>query len=78
MCRVLKVCVDACLMQCECVNVFMACVAVSSTLDRCRNLLPSVQRGGGELLGVPASLLVHEPGVPCPHKHVEVAEHLEE
>lgn len=47
-------------------------------LDGCRDLLPPRSGLRGELLGVPASLLVHEPGIARPHEHVEVAKHLEE
>lgn len=47
-------------------------------LDGCRDLLPSMARLGGEFLRVPASLLVHKPSVARPHKHAEVAKHLEE
>ena len=46
-------------------------------LDGRWDLLPSGSGLRGELLGVPARLLVHKPGVPSPHEHVEVAKHLE-
>lgn len=55
-----------------------ACVLQCVLLDGRRDLLPSRSGWGGEFLRVPAGLLVHKPGIACPHKHVEVAKHLEE
>lgn len=45
-------------------------------LDGRRDLLSPRSRLRGELLGVPAGLLVDEPGIARPNEHVEEAEHL--
>ena len=60
-----------------CFTIFFFFFVSSWMLDGRWDLLPSGSGLRGELLGVPARLLVHKPGVPSPHEHVEVAKHLE-
>lgn len=52
------------------------CVRDGVPLDGRGDLLPPGSGLGGEFPGVPAGLLVHEPGVPGPNEHVEETEHL--
>lgn len=55
-----------------------SCVLCLDELDGRGDVLPSRSWLGREFLRVPTGLLVHKPGVARPHKHVEVAKHLEE